>query len=296
MPNALKPIQKLIKDGNRREAIQQLKVIINDTPSVEAWYLMALALNDDDNKIKALKRGLKLDPLHTPSNRLLSQLEQVDKKVLSPAPSQPVEMTPKQEKVRQERYAKQQAKKQSRRRRMGCGCLFSMLNGMVISLVVLSIAGMIPGMIATVLRLTSGVEPVTEVNDVPIADTVESLYQIVPVVSKELGEQDLGFIDHGYVSEHTFDLSAGDYQVVFVQFLSLVATNVPNNIMILDSNKNNAMERCTFQPISEDYDNGAAWVCAIDVSGQWALRILGVEGETVGGYVVGKRPVEIEYR
>ncbi len=293
MDTSLKPIQKLIKDGKRKEAIQHLKVIINENPSADAWYMMALALNDDVNKIKALKRAIKIDALHTPSNVLLAKLEKFDVPGSNPNPKpDSATVTPEHEQIRQQRFQKQQDKKQTRRRRRGFGCLFSLLTGVIFSIVILSIAGLLPGVIGTVLRVTSGVEPVTQVNDIPIADTVDSLYQIEPIFSRVLGGQDFAFVDHGYLNEYRFEMVQGDSQVIFIQFLSMVATNVQNNVAILDPDGNNGMENCIFQPIVPDYDNGAAWVCYMSMSGEWSLRVLGVEGETVGGYVIGKRAVE----
>jgi len=290
MSNSLKSIQQLIKNGQRKQAIQQLKAIIDTDPSADAWYLMAVALNEDKNKIKALKRALKLDALHTPANRLLLKLEGEFKPTSEPV--QPVPITPEQEDLRQEKYERQKEQKRSRRRRRGFGCLFSLLTGTIFCVVILSIAGMIPGIIGVVLRLTSGVDPVTQIDNVPIDQYAESIYQLEPVFSRALNGQDFAFIDHGYVNEHVIDAVNGDVYVMFVQFLSLVVTDVPQNVVLIDPEGNSDMSQCTPQTITEDYDNGVAWVCRMYTSGQWRLRIIGIEGETVGAYVTGIQPVE----
>jgi len=290
MSQSLKPIQQLIKQGRRKEAVQQLKQIINTEPTADAWYLMAVALNGDENKIKALKRALKIDALHTPANRMLLKLE--GEFVPQPQQADPAPITPEHENLRQEKFERQQEQKREGRRRRGMGCLVSLFFGLMFSLVVLSIAGMVPGIIGTVLRVTSGVEPVTVVNDVPIAQSSDAIYQIAPLATRALESQDFAFIDHGYLNEYTIEAVEGDMYLMFVQFLSLVATNVPNNVILLDPDGNEGMSQCAPQTIMEDYDNGVAWGCRMYMSGQWTMRVLGVEGETVGGYVIGIQPIE----
>jgi hypothetical protein len=288
MATSLQKIKELIDNGDKKQARARLKTILKDSPSADTWYLAALAMDSDEDTIKCLHRALKLDALHSPANLLLNQLQE------APIVVQPSEnKTPLASSVNMDRQEKVDAVKQQKkgkRRRVGCGCLMSMFTSSIFAIVVLTTIGMIPGLIGTIVNLTSQVAPVYEIENIPIEQVENAVYQLEPVFSKLLTEQDVNFIDHGFVNEHIFDTVEGKGYVVFVQFLSLNTHHTKQNIAINDSEGYNAIPNCQEQKISE-YDNGVAYLCGASVSGQWKIRILGINGESVGGYIVGIKSI-----
>jgi len=150
---------------------------------------------------------------------------------------------------------------------------------------------MIPGTIGMMIQMTTGVSPVNEVNGTPIEITSEGLLQIVPAFSKPIPKQEVFFIDHGYVNEYTFDVVENGAYGIYLQFLSLNAYNLSENTVLIDANGNNVTSQCLEQKISE-YDSGIAYSCRAHQSGKWAMRIIGIKGETTGGYIVGLQSLE----
>lgn len=287
MPISLQKIQTLIDNGDKKRARNHLKKILKDNPSADAWYLAALTMESDADKIKCLRKALKLDELHTPANRLLLQLEEapiVPQQKNRPSSVESVTMN------RQKKVDGVRQQKTGRRRRVGCGCLFSMLLSSIFTTVVLTTIGLLPGVIGTFVSMTSDVAPVYEIENVPLEMVEDSLYKLTPVFSKTITEQDINFIDHGYLNEYKFNAVAGEAYLIYLQFLSLDAHNTKQNIAINDSEGYNVIPDCEIQKIS-DYDNGVAYICGVSVTGKWSIRILGISGESIGGYIVGVKPI-----
>ncbi len=288
MSASLQKIQALIDSGDKKQARSRLKNILKDNPSADGWYLAALTMESDDDTIKCLRRALKLDALHTPANRLLYQLEKTPS--ITPADSKSVTDQSNIQMNRQKKLDSKRKQKSNRRRRVGCGCLVSWLFSASIALVTLTTIGVLPGVISTVMSLISDVNPVYQIDNVPIEMVDDSIYQLTPVVSKTLTDQDIFFIDHGYVNQYHFDVEADQSYVIFLQFLSLDAHNLHHNMAINDSEGYNIIPNCERQKIS-DYDNGVAYVCRAHVTEQWSIRILGIQGESIGGYIVGTKVI-----
>jgi hypothetical protein len=71
----LQQVYQLIKDGNKREAIDILKPIVkNDPDNADAWWLMANAVTDPDYKRRALENVLRLRPNHVKAQTMLDEL------------------------------------------------------------------------------------------------------------------------------------------------------------------------------------------------------------------------------
>jgi hypothetical protein len=60
---------------------------------------------------------------------------------------------------------------------------------------------------------------------------------------------------------------------------------VNRNIGILDPSGRDAESRCERNRILQG-DNGAAIICTIHQTGTWSLRLLGIDGQSTGAYVV----------
>jgi len=67
------------------------------------------------------------------------------------------------------------------------------------------------------------------------------------------------------------------------EFFSPDATNVSRNLVIYGPSGQPA--NCDRQAFS-DGSNGVATICNIRTSGEWRLRVLGIEGQSTGPYVV----------
>ncbi|MBC7810601.1 MAG: hypothetical protein H7175_05610 [Burkholderiales bacterium] len=72
----LQQVYQLIKDGQKREAIDILKPIVkNDPDNADAWWLMANAVTDPDYKRRALENVLRLRPNHVKAQNMLDGLQ-----------------------------------------------------------------------------------------------------------------------------------------------------------------------------------------------------------------------------
>ena len=291
MPTSLEAIQSLIEKGDKKTARQQLKQHLQTEPSAQAWYLAALVVDNPSEKVKCLQRALNLDALHTPSNRLMSQIQKsTESQQKKP---QPVPMVDASEGLtnRDQKYQRIQQVKTQRRRRRGMGCLVSFMLSSIICVVILSLVGMIPRTLGWFIQLNTGVAPVYEINGVPIESIDDSVFQIAPVFSDVLKGQAYNVIDHGYVNEYTFAVTENAPYGIYLQFLSLNAHNLSENMVIVDSAGNNITSQCLAQKMSE-YDSGLAYSCRAQRSEQWTIRIVGINGETTGGYIIGLQALE----
>lgn len=287
MSTSLDTIQSLIDNGKRKQARLQLKSLLQNEPSAQAWYLAALLMDDKTQKIKCLKRAVQVDALHTPANRLLHQLEGAAS-FTSPEKVETAKAV-KSLKLenRQEKYEKIQQDRRQRRNRRIIGLSISMVISLIICTVILSAVGMIPGTVGLLLRATTGITPVYEIDGVPVEDIDNAIIRIAPAVSKSLPTQEYYFVDHGYVVEYTFDTKANGSYRPYVQFFSLSANNLRHNTILLDADGNDISSQCLVQNTSDQYESGIAYSCAATTSGRWSLRIIGINGETIGGYIVG---------
>ena len=66
----------LLKQGNSLAAVPLLTEVLKKEPDLEqAWYLLGLAIDDKDKKIRAFKRTLKINPEHGKARQRLEELE-----------------------------------------------------------------------------------------------------------------------------------------------------------------------------------------------------------------------------
>ena len=292
MARSLEKIQVLIDKGDKKRARQYLKQILRDEPSADAWYMTALLVDDDLQKIKCLRHALDLDAFHTPSNRLLHKVEggmplheqeklkqeQEKRETREIVPLEKIEREMKKDRFH--RHAERQ------RRRTRYGCLFSFLLSASCSLFVFSAIGLLPGFIGTVTTLLGGPAPVGLIDGTPIQDRDDAIIIMTPARSNEASNQDVEIMDHGYLHEYKFRGVQGTSYAIYVQFMSVSANHVSRNVAIIDPTGSNATGVCERQRILEG-DMGTAFTCQLNATGQWAVRILGVTGESVGAYFVG---------
>lgn len=294
---SLEAIQTLIDQGDTKQARQQLKQILQTEPSAQAWYLTALAVDDQDQQIKCLRQALKLDEFHTPANRLLYQIEggvplhELEKQreheeKLKNRVIEPLDKIERQ--MKQDRFQKHQSRQ---RRRTRLGCLFSLLLSVSCSMFAASLVGMLPGFIGTVMSLIGQPTPVYEIEGTPIEERDDALIVMTPSQSNRATDQDVEVMDHGYLHEYQFNVRMGKSYAAYVQFMSLSANHVSRNVAILNENGVDVTYTCERERILEG-DMGIAYICKATSSGIWAVRVLGITGESVGAYFIGVESLE----
>jgi len=288
----LEAIQSLIDNGEQQVARQQLKTVLKTNPSAQAWYLSALVADDPNQQIKCLRQALKLDEFHTPSNRLLYKIEggmpQAEREkrkrreeMLKTREITPLEKIDRQKK--QDRFQKHRARQKARTR---LGCLFSLLLSVSCSMFAASVVGMFPGFIGTITTIIGGPQPVYEIDGTPIEQRDDALEIMTPAQSNPASNQDVEIMDHGYLHEYVFSARQGKTYAAYVQFMSLNANHVSRNVAIVDEQGYDVTASCEREHIL-DGDMGIAYICEAHSSGRWAVRILGINGESVGAYFVG---------
>jgi len=76
---SLKKAIKLLKEGNQKAAIPLLTGLLKKEPDLEqGWYLLGLALDAKDQKLRAFRQALKLNPDHEKAKQQIEKLEQPD--------------------------------------------------------------------------------------------------------------------------------------------------------------------------------------------------------------------------
>lgn len=76
---------KALHTGNRREARRLLGIVLRDEPeNVPAWWYLAEALDDTEQKSRCLRQVLRLHPDHAEARRMLAEMERRVVKVTPP--------------------------------------------------------------------------------------------------------------------------------------------------------------------------------------------------------------------
>ena len=86
----LEPIQALITDGRKDEAARQLARVLSTNPGdIQAWLLMATAIDDPARKADCYRQALKLDPQNPVALGFLNGPSQQPTSVPPPAAVEP---------------------------------------------------------------------------------------------------------------------------------------------------------------------------------------------------------------
>ncbi len=301
MDKELRQVAAALKADDKAAARRMMKAILQDNPTADAWVMASHTMDQDTQKIRCLKKALELDPWHTDANRLILKLEETKSILHRPALAQDPTATQTQEisaattplpplkrNVREMEYQRRERQRKVRRR---FSCLMLMLFQVSCTFFTLGLIGVIPGFIGTVGQLFGGSPAITQVEGVPIEEIGEFAPATVPPSqSKQANNRDVDVLDHGYNHEYTFRVSPGDEILGYIQFMSVSAGNVPKNILIIDEDDKVIQDdRCIFYG-----DNGllggqgnVTFSCFPRTSGIWKVRVLGIQGESVGAYFVG---------
>jgi hypothetical protein len=292
MSISVEKIQTLIDKGDNKRARYYLKQILKEDPSADAWYMMALTLDDELQQIKCLRSALKMDAFHSPSNRLLHKVEggmplhEQEKRKREKEKRENREVVPLKKIEREMKKDRFQRHAERQRTRTRYGCLFSFLLSASCSLFAITAVGMLPGFIGTMASIFGGPKPVYEVEGTPIEERPDAIVIMTPAQSNDASNQEVEIMDHGYLHEYKFDAVQRESYAIYVQFMSVSANHVSRNVVIIDPEGTDATGLCERQRILEG-DMGTAFTCQANMSGEWAVRILGVTGESIGAYFVG---------
>jgi hypothetical protein len=279
----LKAIRDALDAGDKVAARKLLRPLLAQQPTAEIWYLAARACEKDEQAVKALRKALELEPLHTQANRLLLRLEggRPERPQITPltTPVTPLkeENLPPLKKVRYQR-------KRTVWTYVGCGG--SILLSLTAMLIVANFTG--SPILGELLGFFSGSSPVREIEGTPVEQREDAPLVVTPQQSRDLSsEQTLSdTLSSGYAHEYTFSARGGEEVAVMVQFLSPTANSVSRNVVILNPDGENAERSCLRDRILQG-DNGVVLTCQINRSGLWRVRIFGRDGESTGAYVVG---------
>jgi serine/threonine protein kinase len=251
------------------------------TKNADDWVKAAEAAPDTAEAISCLKKALELEPLHSKANRMLFQIEGAR----SMRPDRPASSTPV---PRASELAP--LKKVNRKGKRGLwfyiGILAFILSSVSTAFFVLSFTGSpIAGQITS---LVTGKRPVNEINGTPVRQIPNVVLTIEPYQNKEIRDEQRvsDVLDSGIAHQYYFAAHPGEEVDIGVWFVSPTANRVAHNIAILDPNGNDARGLCEYQQLIPGADTNVGYFCTINQSGNWQVRIFGIEGESTGAYFI----------
>ncbi len=243
--------------------------------TADDWVDLAQAAADPAEQIACLKRALALAPLHSRANRLLFRLEGA-RPLASPLPA-PAALPPALEPL-----------KPVRRRRPRSGWSLVALGGFALlaaasAFFVLSFLGSpLAGQVAGVL---SGQRPADQIDGTPIEAIPNLVLTVTPSRVREIqGEGTMDTLDAGITHEYQFRASYGQEAAIYVQFASPTAGNVAPNVAVLRPDGSNAAPACQRDQLTSS--GSAAFLCQVDQSGAWKVRVIGIAGQSTGAYFI----------
>ena len=248
-----------------------------NTKNADDWVREAAAVADPQEKIASLKKALELEPLHSKANRMLFQVEGAK----SMRQDKPVRLTVPIEEL-------PPLKKVNHKKQRGVWFYVGIFGFVLMSLtstffVLLVIGSPLPNQI---IGIVTGKRPVLDINGTPAQDIRNIAMTVEPEKSRTItaGKSIPDSLSPGYSHEYVFSGTTGDEFAVGVQFMSPTAQHVSQNVVVIKPDGKSAGRLCEANHIL-DGDTGVAFTCKLDQSGQWKMRIFGVEGESSGAYI-----------
>ncbi len=290
----LKQAAVALRNEDKASARRILKPLLQANPTADAWFLAANAMESDEQAIVCLKKAVELDSWHAKANRMLLKLEEtktINERIreTSTQPAISVPVTGPLPELKRKPRANKSDVRASRRRmwtRVGCGSF--LLASFACSVMTFSLIGLVPGAIGAFIQFTGGPPPITELDGIPIEDVPNAALFIEPAVSEEATDRQVNVLEHGYVHEYSFEARTGDEYAIYIQFMSLSSSNVDGNTIVIDPS-GTISTHCTSLG-QGGLLGGEANVtinCIIDEPGTWHVRVLGINGESVGAYFAG---------
>lgn len=264
---------------------------VTTPPGVQVEALVAQAEDEvnRDRAIELLKQAIEIDPWHNKANRLLHRMDEVKSLYERPIsmPDVEPEIKPLPDMERKIRPTAQDKRRARRSRWTRLGCLGGILLSASCSLFMFSVVGILPGFLSSMIVLLGGPSPVGEVNGVPIEDIPDAVMIVPPSQSKPVTSREMDILANGYNHEYTFEAVLGEEVAVYIQFLSVAASSVSRNVAIIDPNDRNYVDFCQWNRILQGGDNNVAFICPINATGIWKVRVLGRNEESIGAYFIG---------
>lgn len=279
-----------------------------DSPAVagprtaDDWVREAENESDSYRAIQHLRQALQLEPLHSKANRMLFQLEGAkpggEARPVTAAPREPRPAAAPAQTPAPAAYLaarvqtpnlvdKPLRKVEEKQKAAGAWVYIGIMGAIVTTLVLIYIMLNLSGspiawQIATFLQ---GETPVESINGTPIARVPNAVLQVEPAQTHHLDRNSYvdSYLNPGIAHEYRFEATSGDRIYLVTEFFSPDATNVSRNLVIYGPSGQPA--NCDRQAFS-DGSNGVATICNIRTSGEWRLRVLGIEGQSTGPYVV----------
>lgn len=321
MLDDIMPVMAALAADNKPLAQRLLQPMLQQNPTADLWVLAARASTTRAQAESCLGEALALNPNHGEAKQLLRRLRgEVDAVPVNPAnpppksrprrftqpatvrtaapastesapPASPIKRiqqpaapTPSPTVAPTLTEADLPPLKQVRRGRKrgawwGVGCISMIVLSLTASYVMLLLLGSsLPGQLRAFL--SGGAPPV-------FSDAPDAVYRVPPSHSSgvERNETRSDVLEPGYAHAVVFEAARGDEIAIAIQFFSPTAQRVGRNVAILDPNGHDAGMRCQRNQLFGG-DSGAAYICMIDVSGTWMMRVYGREGESSGAYFV----------
>ncbi len=247
--------------------------------TADDWVEEATHAPDTAEAIACLKRALDLEPLHSKANRMLFQLEgakslRVERPAPTPIPAD--QLAP--------------LKKVNRKRQRGLwfyiGIFAFILSSLSAGFFVLSFTG--SPLAGEITNLILGKRPVTEIDGIPVQNIPNVVLTVQPYQTKEIrnSQQLTDVLDNGVAHQYYFDAQVGEEYNIAIWFASPTANRVARNVTVLDPSGRDARPLCQQDQFIPGADTNVGYVCPINQSGRWALRVFGIDGESTGAYFV----------
>lgn len=251
--------------------------------TADDFYRLAQAARREQDSIAYLKRALELDPFHADANRMLFKLEGAKPATAPDRAFQPA-VEPAAPFVQDVTAPLKKVRNTPRRTAWNYVAIFGFV---AFALTGVYVVALVTGNAGKLVGLLTGQQAVTEIEGTPIRDVPDAILTIEPQQSRELTKDGTAgdTLSDGYSHEYFFNVVIGRELYVYVQFLSLSAKNVRDHVAVLRPDGSNATPGCETDQILRD-GSSIAFICPANQSGQWTVRIIGIEGESTGAYVV----------
>jgi serine/threonine protein kinase len=257
--------------------------------SADELVKQAAETSDKAEAINLLRQALELEPLHSKANRMLFQLEgakplsELKSELGSGKAATPIPPVPARPGSASTGKRNPVSTRQRRNLWSWVGLAAFALSSVTMIFFLLSFSGSpLAGQIANLLR---GIRPVEQLDGTPIAQVPDAVLRVEPAEVKTLYLDDVlnGVLDAGVAHEYRFQASYGTTIYLLVQFVSPQANRVSRQVAVIDAQGQPV--NCDRQRLLEG-DNGIIAVCNVRTPGTWKLRVLGIQGESVGAYFV----------
>jgi len=303
---ALEEVRRAIKAQDYARAKELLRPILKTQPSAEAWFLATYLTDDKEKKVDFARKALQLDPLHSGANRMLGPLKGEFTYTEST-----VERSERAQKLLEEATAhhttarnvnQRIARRKRSRRALGCVTWF-LVSSLCTATLVMNLIGVWTAPLGVVNQVSSGIAPVTQYEGVPLAQ-LEFPVNVVPITldtpyDSSTGEPAVNVLSHGHAHAYTFQMYGGRAMAVIIGFITPNPRDFKRNVAMYDAQGNDITDSQCVQvdPPPEIYDQQPVFqtvaqyvsllmlACPASMSGQYQVKIAGVEGESSGLYV-----------